>query len=509
MEDSIFKQKDTIITTARKDDWNNDDKTMGADSNSDWKQEKDVVDSNKRNSSEMGSLVKNAGKISKQNQQELKISNNGQKANHIRKLFTAVKKNCSTSQDVELFTSAQSSFHRKKVLLDKELEYSARSGTMKSKSENEKHLVKHLSEQSDCAGEKKAKLNSKFEDKEKSKMEESSFQDSAYTGTSDVSGNQEKESDMMKSDAEKTDEVKKNEKETTFSRDNKANTLAAEGWFYLSGGVSTGPVSWTELLKKCTELETLVWRKDLTNWVPLGDLMRRSAPKQIEYYYQDVNGKQKGPVSKWDVINMSTGGEIRRDSLVWRTGMTSWCIIGNLKEFEMVQDVKERVGNEEKSCVLARKKSGTSKKCLLGSLVWICDTMHVFKDINKTTFLDPWPSVDGLTSFEVKYRAGLGYWKTKGFEITTGLKGKVVFHWGGDKNTIRLIKISDRDEDIFVAVKAQGLTQVESLDDMAPPAKKQRTDVDSSLKKSNRDKIYNEDSHCDGGFSSWLNNQGY
>lgn len=466
-------------------------------SNSDWKHEEESVwHISKKKDVEMTNLQKSEEKVSSQKKWEKGDSRKVITETSYSVTVKAGMQDSCERRDETLLTLEHCSSKKGKLVV-KEPEWPSKNLKEESKSKDEEHSVSQTSEKYD---------EKEMTAKDKNNSEYNSLENSSRTGSSGALVKPKENINEMKVEAKKLIEAEKKDKETTSTKDQKVGTKAEEGWFYLRAGVSKGPVTWTKLFKKCTELDTLVWREDLTNWVPLRDLMKRSIPKEVEYYYQDHNGEQKGPVSKWYLINMSTGGEIRRDTLVWRTGMTTWCILGNLKEFEMVNDVEVLSEKEKKSCVLARKKSKTSKKCLLGSYVEITDTMHVYKDINKTSFLDPWPSCDGLSGFEVKYRAGQGYWKTKGFEVRTGLKGKVVFHWGGDKNTIRLIMIPAEDEGIYVAVKAQGLKQIESLEDTEPPAKKQRTDMASPLKTSNP--IF-DDAPSDGGFSSWLNNQGY
>lgn len=49
-----------------------------------------------------------------------------------------------------------------------------------------------------------------------------------------------------------------------------------------------------------------------------------------EYYFAQVGGEPRGPVSLQDLEKMLVQGLVSRDVLVWRRGMKSWCPVSEV-----------------------------------------------------------------------------------------------------------------------------------------------------------------------------------
>jgi len=156
----------------------------------------------------------------------------------------------------------------------------------------------------------------------------------------------------------------------------------------------------------------------------------------------------------------------------------------------------------------------------VGCYVEIKDTSHVYKTINRSTFLNPWPKIDDLKSSDVKLRAGEDYWKKIGFEIKTGIQGKVIFKWNTYGCETRLVQISAGNENILVPVKVEGLKlmtkkvqskkrALDNNDSTEPGDAKAKEHDQEGIKGHTSFKKLKAEKAGTGGFASWLNNQGY
>jgi len=270
-------------------------------------------------------------------------------------------------------------------------------------------------------------------------------------------------------------------------------------WFFMSLGRPEGPVTWSELWEKCSGTGILVFRKGLKEWMSIYDVINTPTGDQV-FYYKDANGEECGPTSKAKVLLMNDSTE------VWKKGWEFWSTVGKLKTLK-----------SDKAEVAVEKSESTST-FELGSYVEIKDISHVYKTINRSTFLKPWPEFDNLKSAEVKAQAGQDYWKKIGFEIKTGFQGEVIFKWNTYGCETRLVKISVGGNNALVPVKVEGLKLVTkeqqskkrardnndlSNQDKATQKRQEATNSEDSAKKPRVEKV-NAD-----GFSSWLDNQGY
>lgn len=213
------------------------------------------------------------------------------------------------------------------------------------------------------------------------------------------------------------------------------------------------------------------------------------------FYYKDANGEECGPTSKSKVLMMNESTE------VWKKGWENWSTVGKLKT---LQSDEVEVGVE---------KSGSIPTFELGSCVEIKDISHVYKTINRSTFLDPWPEIGNLKSAEVKTQAGQDYWEKIGFEIETGFQGEVIFKWNTYGCETRLVRISSGSNNVLVPVKVEGLKLVKE-DQQSKKRARDGTDSsnqgqatqEKSVDSAKKPRVEKEDA---GGFSSWLGTQGY
>jgi len=270
-------------------------------------------------------------------------------------------------------------------------------------------------------------------------------------------------------------------------------------WFFMSLGRPEGPVTWSELWEKCSGTGILVFRKGLKDWMSIYDVLNTPTADEV-FYYKDANGEECGPTTKGKVLLMNDSTE------VWKKGWESWSTVGKLKTLKSVE------------AEVAVEKSESASTFELGSYVEIKDISHVYKTINRSTFLDPWPEIDNLKSTEVKTQAGQDYWKKIGLEIKTGFQGEVIFKWNTYGCETRLVKISLEGNNALVPVKVEGLKLVKKEQQSK---KRARDDNDSSnqgkatqewqeamnrVDSAKKPRVEKGDA---GGFSSWLDKEGY
>jgi len=273
-------------------------------------------------------------------------------------------------------------------------------------------------------------------------------------------------------------------------------------WFFMSLGRPEGPVTWPELWEKCAGTSILVFRKGSKDWMSIYDVMSKPTAEQV-FYFKDGNGEECGPTTKQKVLSMEDSTE------VWKSGWESWSTVEKLKTLE----------SEE---VVALGEDCQSESTFaIGSHVEIKDTSHVYKTINRSTFLDPWPEIDDLKSPEVKLRAGQDYWKKIGFEIKTGVQGKVIYEWKTYGCETRLVQISAGNENALVPVKVEGLKLVtkevqskkralDTNDSTEPGDAKAKERYQEGIKEGTASsKKFKAEKEAASGFASWLGNQGY
>lgn len=69
-----------------------------------------------------------------------------------------------------------------------------------------------------------------------------------------------------------------------------------------------------------------------------GDATPPPLPPQIQYYVA-INGKQSGPFEMPAIQHMVLSGQVTRESLVWKQGMTSWDAAGKVQELGALLDM--------------------------------------------------------------------------------------------------------------------------------------------------------------------------
>ncbi|MDT8335121.1 MAG: GYF domain-containing protein [Desulfurivibrionaceae bacterium] len=104
-------------------------------------------------------------------------------------------------------------------------------------------------------------------------------------------------------------------------------------WYYAEGDRKKGPIDQEHLDRLvaagAVAPETLVWRKGMTNWQPLGEVL--SPPPARGWYYADGESKM-GPVSQDQFDRLVADNAISADTLVWSKGMAGWQPLSELEK---------------------------------------------------------------------------------------------------------------------------------------------------------------------------------
>jgi hypothetical protein len=117
----------------------------------------------------------------------------------------------------------------------------------------------------------------------------------------------------------------------------------------MEGGQSTGPFTLEQLGQMARSgrftRQSMVWRGGMPNWAAAGtveelaSMFPPSAPppppvpqNTLSEYYVIINGERTGPHSFDTLRELSQGGHLRRNTLVWKTGMAQWVRADSVSE---------------------------------------------------------------------------------------------------------------------------------------------------------------------------------